>query len=760
METPNPIIESSVQKPIKVLLVSPYLYPKIGGVERYVYELAKQLHDNRSYLVTIVTTNPEGNTYRTAELDGIIVHYLPTRFRLSNTPLGFATYFAMKQVIKAVDPDIIHAHAPVPFFAELAAWHAGRRKFVLTYHAGSLKKGSWPIDIVLSLYERLVLPRLFRRADAITTVSPTTLTEMFSAPESAVKASVIPPGVHLPVDGVLADKDSNTITYVGRIDLSSRWKGLDTLLSAFAKAVKTKPELKLQIVGSGDAVSRYEVMARDLGISQNTVFAGSLSGAELVAAYRRSGVVVLPSLSSAESFGLVLLEAMAYGVPVIGSRIGGIVNLISDKENGLLVEAGNTDALAEAITTIFTDIPLRHLCINGALLKVQNYTWEMQTKKFTVVYQDLLKRYPKKILQVVPAYPPSLGGMEERVKELVYRLKTLRVPLEVITSSMGATPGDVVEDGIRIRRIKKLSFITTPISFRLPFVLSRARADIFHIHVAQPFYPIVAAIVAKIRRKPYILHIRAIVESQNFFGKVFIYVYKKIPLRIILRFASKCIIMTDTYRDILVREYGVRREVIVTIPNATGFVVREEPRTVPPTGQVIQLVAVGRVDKQKNYHFMLRTLKVLKKQGSFHLTIVGSGAQEAELKGYAHELGVSDMITWSGRLEGSALEDAYAAADIFIHTAHFESFGTVFIEAMAKGLPICATRVLGAIDVVKDDYNGLLADFDETTFAGNVRKVAADVGLYHTVSANNLKTVQQYQWERIVATTVSLYDDM
>ncbi len=199
----------------KILLVTPYLYPKIGEVERYVYELAKQLQANPLYEVSIVTTNPEGNAYQVAELDGITVHYLPARFRLSNTPLGFATYFAMKRVIKIVNPDIIHAHAPVPFFAELAAWHVGRRKFVLTYHAGSLKKGLWPIDIILSLYERLVLPRLFSRADAITTVSPTTLTEMFSAPENAVKASVIPPGVHLPEDGTLADSQSTTVTYVG-----------------------------------------------------------------------------------------------------------------------------------------------------------------------------------------------------------------------------------------------------------------------------------------------------------------------------------------------------------------------------------------------------------------------------------------------------------------------------------------------------------------------------------------------------------------
>ncbi|MFM2340104.1 MAG: hypothetical protein RLZZ360_740 [Candidatus Parcubacteria bacterium] len=760
MESAKQTIDSSVQRPVKVLLVSPYLYPKIGGVERYVYEFAKQLHADPAYQVNIVTSNTDGNTYKVGALDGITVHYIPARFRLSNTPLGVATYKAMQQVINAVDPDIIHAHAPVPFFAELAAWHAGRRKLVLTYHAGSLKKGSWPIDIILSVYERLVLPRLFLRADAITTVSSTTLTEMFSDPAIAPKASVIPPGVHLPYDGVLAAEMSTTITYVGRIDLSSRWKGLDTLLEAFAIASKKKPELSLQIVGSGDALPLYEDAARNLGIGQSVTFTGSLSGEALAAAFRRSGVVVLPSISSAESFGLVLLEAMTYGVPVIGSRIGGIVNLITDRENGLLVEPGNAEALATAMTTLCTDQVLRAICVAGGLDKAQHYTWEMQTKKITHVYQSLLLAYPKKILHIVPAYPPSLGGMEERVKELVYKLKALNIRLEIITSSMGTTSGDVVEDGIRVRRIKKLSFITTPISFRLLFVLWRAQADIFHIHVAQPFYPIVAAVVAKLRRKPYILHIRAIVESQNFFGKLFIYIYKKVPLLIILRFASKCIIMTDAYRDILINKYGVRPEAIVTIPNATSFVVNDKPRSLPSLGRVVQLLAVGRVDKQKNYHFMLRMLKVLKEQGLFHLTIVGSGAQEVELKAYAHELGVGDMVTWSGRLEGKVLEETYVAADVFIHTAHFESFGTVFIEAMAKGLPICATRVLGAIDVVKEDYNGLLCDFDESAFAQNVHRVVTDANLYTTLSTNNLSTVKQYQWDQIVAATVTLYDDM
>lgn len=364
------------------------------------------------------------------------------------------------------------------------------------------------------------------------------------------------------------------------------------------------------------------------------------------------------------------------------------------------------------------------------------------------------------IVHIVPAYPPNLGGMEQRVSELVSKLHTVHVPVEVITSDLGAKPGVAWEKGIKVTRLKKISFLKTPVSFKLFTKLLFVKADVFHIHLAQPFFPVLAAIVAKIRRKPYIVHIRAIVESDNFFGKIFVFIFKNIALRFVFSNADTIIVLTNTYTELLIKKYHINQDRIVVIPNATEFSVVPMPKSIDQKiHEPIKLLAVGRLDKQKNYYFLLRVLTELKKSGhSFSISILGNGSQEEELKEYATELGVSDMIHWKGRVDGRNLENEYEKADLFVHTALFEGFGTVFIEAMAKGLPICATRAFGSIDVVKEGYNGFLSEFDEVEFAKNVVKIIEDIELYKTLSANNLSTVLTYSWNNIIKDTITIYD--
>lgn len=742
----------------KILMVYPYTYPKIGGVEKFVYELSKQLLLTDKYSVAVATANTETNEYFVSDLHGIAVHHIPTKFKISNTPFGFSTYFWMKKVIKIVNPDIIHAHAPVPYFAEMAALSAKRTPFVMSYHAGSLHKGIWYVDVILWLHQKFVLPLLFKRANAITTVSELTRDEMFSETSYQNKVSIVPPGVHTTIEKANLDNLTKTVTYVGRIDKSSQWKGLDVLFKAFANITKEKKlTARLQIVGDGDALDSFKKMAIDLGISEIVDFKGVLQNKDLEQAYLTSDVLVLPSVSSAESFGMVLLEAMSYGIPVIGSKIGGIANLITDKQTGLLCEAGSVSDLASAMNEMLTNDNLRARCVENGLAAVKAYTWEIQTKKFILIYDQLLMSN-KKIVHVVPAYPPSLGGMEQRVFELVNKLHNQNIPVEVFTSNLNTDLGDAVENGISVHRLRKLSFLQTPISFTLFFKLLFVKADIFHVHLAQPFFPVVASFVAVLRRKPYIIHIRAIVESSNFFGKIFIYLYKNIALRFVFKFASKVIVLTDSYTELLTTMYHIPNERIFVIPNATDFAAISQPKSLFDN-TTVNLIAVGRVDHQKNYHFMFRVLAALKKVDlNFTLSVVGIGGQEEELRQYAKELGVEDMIIWKGRLHGSDLQSAYENADIFIHTALFEGFGTVLIEAMAKGLPICASRVIGVKDVVKNGYNGFLCDFDEQEFAANILKISTDKILYSEISKNNLQTVKQYKWENILRDTINVYN--
>ena len=129
--------------------------------------------------------------------------------------------------------------------------------------------------------------------------------------------------------------------YVGRIERSSAWKGLDVLLGAFAQIARAVPAARLELVGDGDAVDGLRRLAVGLGVQDRVDFRGALSGAELVAAYRRASVVALPSLTEAESFGMTLVEGMSCGRPVIGSRVGGIPGVVTDGHDGLLVPPGD-----------------------------------------------------------------------------------------------------------------------------------------------------------------------------------------------------------------------------------------------------------------------------------------------------------------------------------------------------------------------------------------------------------------------------------
>jgi glycosyltransferase involved in cell wall biosynthesis len=203
------------------------------------------------------------------------------------------------------------------------------------------------------------------------------------------KTSIIPPGVDLDRFRLQPlPEQARIITYVGRIDHASSWKGIDVLLRATARVRRQCGDVRLELVGGGDAVAHYARRAADLGIGDRVSFCGPQTGHALVEAYRRSSVVVLPSISEAESFGMALLEAMACGRPVIGSSVGGIPELVRHEETGLLVPPGDPDALSHAIVRLLTDVgSAQRFAITGAEVARQ-YSWESRV----AAYRELLKR--------------------------------------------------------------------------------------------------------------------------------------------------------------------------------------------------------------------------------------------------------------------------------------------------------------------------------------------------------------------------------
>jgi phosphatidylinositol alpha-1,6-mannosyltransferase len=147
------------------------------------------------------------------------------------------------------------------------------------------------------------------------------------------------------------------ILTVGRWLVRERYKGIDHLIQAMPELLGVVPELKLVAVGDGDDRPRLEKLAADLGLERHVHFLGSPPIAELAGCYARADVFALPS--GGEGFGLVFLEAMALGKPVVGGAQGGTPDVVQDGVTGILVPYGDIGSLARALETLLTDDQLR-----------------------------------------------------------------------------------------------------------------------------------------------------------------------------------------------------------------------------------------------------------------------------------------------------------------------------------------------------------------------------------------------------------------
>jgi glycosyltransferase involved in cell wall biosynthesis len=373
------------QRDTTVAVVAPYYPPKIGGVENYAANVARAVARQPSMRAVVLTTNPAGRRTTVGRDRDVPVVRLGTLLRLSNTPLNPVWPLQLRFWLRRLDVDLVNAHAPVPGLPDAAMLVAGRRPTVLTYHAGSMRKGTASTDLLITAYEKFVLPLLFARASETVAVSPASL----AAWRPGVR--LISPGVD-PSEFTPGPRPSlrkPTILYVGRVDRSSAWKGIDVLLRAFA-LLEDLPAATLRIAGGGDAVADHRRTAERLGVGDRVDFAGVLRGAELVAAMQEAAVLVLPSLTSAESFGMVLIEAMACGTPVIGSAVGGIEYVVRDDATGLLTEPGDHEALAAACRKVLEDSSTAdRLGAAGRREVLERYAWADLTDRYLTLFAEV-----------------------------------------------------------------------------------------------------------------------------------------------------------------------------------------------------------------------------------------------------------------------------------------------------------------------------------------------------------------------------------
>ena len=371
---------------MKIGLISPYDYSSPGGVVVHISFLARYFRQMGHKVKVLAPCSREGTSYFGEEVVAI-GKPIPIPSGGSTARIALSPWLPMqvRKILEEEEFDIIHLHEPLVPMLCLAALFHSRATNVGTFHAYHGRPWEYWIG-------KPVFKSLLSRLHGKIAVSKPALE--FVGQHLPGDYCVIPNGVDL--EGFspnvsprkeFEDGKSN-ILFVSRLE---ERKGLNYLLNAYAKVKGRFPNVRLIIVGPRTKLgAKYERLTRDMCLA-DVIFTGFVQNAELPSYYRSADIFCAPA-TGGESFGLVLLEAMASDKPVIASNIGGYNDLLTHGEEGLLVPPRNEEALTEALSSLLVDESLR--CLMGAKgrAKAERYDWANIAGQVIGYYIDLLGR--------------------------------------------------------------------------------------------------------------------------------------------------------------------------------------------------------------------------------------------------------------------------------------------------------------------------------------------------------------------------------
>lgn len=339
---------------LKVLEVNKAYFPHVGGIETLVKQYSEELGQFNVQVRTLVCCENQGGTIR-ERVNGIPVIRAASLGTYFSCPLSVQFIKQFRRMSRKAD--VIHIHMPFPLadFAMLLSGYKG--KVALSWHSDIVKQKK-----LLTLYKPL-LKYLLNRADVIFTATEGHIDGSDFLYEYREKCRILPYGItvedYLNIDRKpiltekLTDKDSVKVFFTGRLVY---YKGVDVLLKAFSKV----NNCELFIAGTGELENSLKAYAEKHNLADKVHFLGFLPDDELKQAYADCDIFVLPSVVKSEAFGIVQLEAMVYGKPVINTALpSGVPHVSLDGETGLTVPPSNANALAKAINRLAENKELR-----------------------------------------------------------------------------------------------------------------------------------------------------------------------------------------------------------------------------------------------------------------------------------------------------------------------------------------------------------------------------------------------------------------
>jgi len=359
---------------------------KLGGVEVAIVYLMDSLRSVGVDDLHIITCRTDLGSEQTATVRDATVHYLPRR-RQGRLTWHLREVGRMKALLRNLRPDIVHGHSTGLYagaaltsgFPNVITAHGIVAREVALYQGiGMRLRGS--VDV---LYERYCL----NKARDIIAISPY-VQEVFQ-PLTEARFHLIENAVDHAFFRLTPQPAAGRILFAGAV---IERKGLLPLVKALASVKKAQPHVELRIAGGTPDQRYYQALlqiADTLGVRANISFVGLLDQEHLLEEYARCSLFVLPSFQ--ETAPMAVQQALAAGVPVVATPAGGVPAIVKDGMTGLLVETGDSDALATAISRLLYDERLRaDMGARGRAEAETRFMPEVVAKKTKAVYDEIL----------------------------------------------------------------------------------------------------------------------------------------------------------------------------------------------------------------------------------------------------------------------------------------------------------------------------------------------------------------------------------
>ncbi len=363
---------------MRIGMVCPYSFDVPGGVQSHVVELAQVLIE-RGHRVSVLAPASED-----IELPEFVVSAgkavaIPYNGSVARLSFGPTAYSRLRRWIADNDFEVLHVHEPNAPSISMLALKVAEGPIVATFHTSTTR------SLVLATFQGVLRPYHEKISGRI---AVSELARRWQVEALGSDAVEIPNGVDVPAfaNAPLLEgypRPGGTVLFLGRYDEPR--KGMAVLLGALPQLVRRHPDVEILIVGRGDE----ERLRREAGPHAGHLrFLGQVSDEDKASAMRSADVYCAPNLGG-ESFGIVLVEAMAAGTAVVASELDAFRRVLRDGTAGSLVPVGDSPALARAIDELLTDGDCRAALVRTADQVVGEYDWPVVAEQILRVYETV-----------------------------------------------------------------------------------------------------------------------------------------------------------------------------------------------------------------------------------------------------------------------------------------------------------------------------------------------------------------------------------